>query len=145
MPLIKSKNNVPKGVTKKGIELGIQPEVTETIQKALDETTSPIIQPLHETEKDTVIEDVGSYKGIIYQILRSRENHFKGYAVTLMQNRVISFETDIYKAPKYAWIELKSKMDAFIKVSERLKNKWKSKDFENMIMNWYAFENKKAT
>jgi len=133
--LIKFKNNQPKGVTKKGLESGIQPEVTEMLQKAIDETTSPIIQPLSETEKQTKVEDSGMYKGVYYEILRSSENHFRAFARTKLRGRTIEFTTLPYKQAKYAWIEIKSRIDLFANISPKLDNRWKADDFAKQIMN----------
>ena len=81
-------------VTKKGIELGLDPKVTEYVDQVLRSSTKSIIMPLHETERDRKVADTDIYKGFVTIIMEDSNGYYKGFAERDYAGKTIRIETD---------------------------------------------------
>jgi len=112
LTLIKFKQNIKHGISKKGIESGLDPQVTEMIEKLLIEAnqTGKIIVPRHLQEKDKSLKDSGLRKGFFYAIYKA-DGYHKGFAKRNIGDKSIDIETSIRKSLFETGKELFEKID----------------------------------
>lgn len=99
MSFIIKPKEIKGDVTWKGVNLGLNPDITEQVGELLRKDTTGIIQPLHTTERQTNIEETGYYKGFVTIIMKDAENKYKGYASKDIEingvKKTIDVETEI--------------------------------------------------
>jgi len=114
------KNNVPKGVTKEGLAQGLNPEITEDLQKAIN-SGKEILQPLDETPRQTKVVDRGIRKETEYRILRDQYGFYRGFAYF----KQYEIKTPPYKSQHQCGKNLMSRIDLTIKAYLQLKRRGK--------------------
>jgi hypothetical protein len=94
-------------VTKRGLELGIDPRHSEDIASLIDKDTSGIIQPLHDTRRQQNVADTDYIDEFVTIIMKDSNGFYKGWGERDFNGKTFRIVTETYRDINECGRELK--------------------------------------